>query len=55
MLLLIGTIFLIVKLMDIINPIPLLLLFLGIYVLIDIILYIYLVKVSVKDFEKLSV
>ena len=55
MLLLIGTIVLIVKLMDIINPIPLLLIFLGIYLLIDIILYMYLVKVSVKDFEKLSV
>jgi len=55
MLLLVGTIVLIVKLLDIINPILLILVFIGIYLLIDIILYIYLVKVSVKDFEKLSV
>ena len=55
MLLLIGSIVLIIKLMDIINSITLLIIFLGIYLVIDIILYIYLVKVSVKDFDKLSV
>lgn len=55
MLLLIGSMVLIAKLIDIINPIPLLLIFLGIYLLIDIILYIYLVNVSIKDFDKLSV
>lgn len=55
MLLLIGTVLLVSKLIDIINPIPLLSLFLIIYVLIDIVLYIYLVKVSAKSFDKLSI
>lgn len=55
MLLFIGTIVLIVKLTDIFNPLIILLLFLGFYIVIDIILYLYLIKVSSKDFNSLSV
>ena len=55
MLLLIVTVFVVSKLIEFINPIPLLLIILGIYILIDIILYIYLIKVSSKSFEELSI
>ena len=55
MLLLIGSVMLIAKLIEYIDPIPLLLIFMGIYFIIDIVLYLYLIKKSVKDFNKLSV
>ena len=55
MLLLIGSILIVVKLIDFVKPIHILLIFLILYIIIDLILYIYLIKVSVKDFNKLSV
>ena len=55
MLLLIGTVLLVVKLIKILDAIYILLIFLGIYLIIDIILYTYLIKVSVNDFNKLSI
>ena len=55
MLLLIGTILLAFKLIKLVQVIYMLLIYLGIYIIIDAILYIYLVKVSVKDFDKLSI
>ena len=45
----------IVKLIKILDAIYILLIFLGIYLIIDIILYTYLIKVSVNDFNKLSI
>ena len=55
MLLLIVSIFLISKLIELINPVPLLLIFLGAYIIIDIVLYLYLIKVSTKSFDELSI
>ena len=55
MLLFISSVMMIIKLIDIIKPIYLILIFLVVYMTIDIILYYYLRKVSVKDFNKLSI
>ena len=55
MLLLIGSVLLISKLIELINPVPLLLIFFGLYIILDIILYLYLIKVSVKRFDELSI
>ena len=55
MLLLIGSVLLISKLIELINPVPLLLIFFGLYTILDIILYLYLIKVSVKRFDELSI
>ena len=55
MLLLIGTVMIAAKLIEFIKAIYILLLFLALYSIIDIILYLYLTKVSVKDFNKLSI
>ena len=55
MLLLLGSVLLISKLIELVNPVTLLLIFLGAYLLIVIILYLYLIKVSVKRFDELSI
>ena len=55
MLLLLGSVLLISKLIELVNPVTLLLIFLGAYLFIDIVLYLYLIKVSVKEFNSLSV
>ena len=55
MLLLIGSVLIITKLIEFISSINILLIFLGLYLIIDIILYLYLTKVSVKEFNKLSI
>ena len=55
MLLLIVSILLISKLIELINPVPLLLIFLGAYIIIDTVLYLYLIKVSAKSFDELSI
>ena len=55
MLLLIGSVMLVSKLIEFMQAIYILMLFLIIYLVVDVILYTYLVKVSVKDFNKLSI
>jgi len=55
MLLFIISIFAFVHLIDFLTPILLLLIFLVAYSLIDIILYIYLIKVSINDFNELAI
>ena len=55
MLLFIGSVIIVIKLIKILDSIYILLIFLGIYILIDIILYTYIVKESVNDFNKLSI
>jgi ABC-2 type transport system permease protein len=55
MLLLIVSVAAITKLIEFINPILVLIIFFGVYVVIDIILYLYLVKVSTKNFDNLSI
>jgi len=55
MLLLIGSVLLISKLIEFINPVTLLLIFLGAYIIIDIFLYLYVTRVSIKSFDKLSI
>ena len=55
MILLIISVMLVTKLIEFMNPILVLLIFLCIYLLMDIILYIYLIKISEKEFKKLSV
>ena len=55
MLLLVGSVLLISKLIDLVNPVILLLIFFVGYVFIDIILYLYLIKVSAKKFDSLSI
>ena len=55
MLLLIGTVILIVKLIKKIAAYKVLIILFIVYTLVDIILYLYLTKVSIKDFDKLSI
>ena len=55
MLLFIISIFAFVHLIAFLTPVSLLLIILVVYVLIDIILYIYLIKVSIKDFNELAI
>ena len=49
------TIFVVIKSVELIGSVSLLSLFLVVYFLIDIILYIYLIKVSINDFNELSI
>ena len=55
MLLLITSVIIVTKLIEFISSLLILLIFLGIYIIIDIILYTYLTKVSVKEFNKLTI
>ena len=55
MLLLIGSVVLIGKLIELINPVPLLLIFFCFYIILNIFLYLYLIKVSAKKFDCLSI
>lgn len=55
MLLLIFSVIIVTKLIEIISSIYILLIFLVLYIIIDIILYTYLINVSVKEFNKLSI
>lgn len=55
MLLLIISVIIVTKLIEFISSLLILLIFLGIYIIIDTILYTYLIKVSVKEFNKLTI
>ena len=55
MILMIGSIALLVELFDKMNPNLLLALYVFIFIVLDILLYIYLVKRSVKDFKDLTI
>lgn len=55
MLLLIGSVVLLAKLIQLIDVIYILVIFMVMYAIIDIILYLYLIKISTKDFKKLTI